>query len=90
MSETITDLRTHLFGALRGLSDKTMDIDRAKAIVDVGQVIINSAKVEVEHMKVSGGLGSGFIELANLPSAPPGTKVIENKPGVMVTRHTTR
>ena len=38
-----------------------MDIERAKAVSDVAQVIINSAKVEVEHMKIAGGSGSGFI-----------------------------
>jgi hypothetical protein len=84
MSETISDLRSHLFDALRGLSDKThpMDIERAKAIADVSQVIINSAKVEVEHMKVSGGNGSGF--LADLREK---TETIEERPGVTITRH---
>ena len=85
-NETITDLRTHLFAALSGLTDKSnpMDIDRAKAVSDVAQTIINSAKVEVEHMKISGGKGSGFI-----PEALPGSgaTVINQRPGVTVTRH---
>ena len=70
-SNDITEVRALLFGALRGLSDKSMDIDRAKAIADVGQTIINSAKVECEFLKVAGGKGSGFI-----PSAPalPGAR----------------
>lgn len=66
MSHTIQDLRTHLFATLEGLRDKTnpMDIDRAKAVADVAQTIINSAKVEVEHLKVTGQAGgSGFIPL---------------------------
>lgn len=52
-----------LFDTLEGLrnKDKPMEIERAKAISDVAQVIINSAKVEVEHLKVSGGKGTGFI-----------------------------
>lgn len=61
MSQTINDLRTHLFAALDGLSNGSMDIDRAKAISDVSQTIINSAKVEIDHMKVAGGTGSSFI-----------------------------
>lgn len=61
MSQTINDLRTHLFAALDGLSNGSMDIDRAKAISDVSQTIINSAKVEIDHMKVTGGPGSSFI-----------------------------
>lgn len=91
MSETIADLRTQLFAALRGLSDKQnpMEIERAKAIADVAQVIINSAKVEVEHMKISGGNGSGFIpEASGMPKLPSGTKTISAVPGVHVTRHT--
>ena len=55
-NETITDLRAHLFAVLAGLRDKDnpMDIERAKAISDVAQVVINSAKVEVDYMKIAG------------------------------------
>lgn len=70
-SHTINDLRTHLFAALDGLKDGSMEIDKAKAISDVGQVIINSAKVEVDHMKVAGGKGSGFIK-EDQSDLPPG------------------
>lgn len=64
MKNKIEDLRNHLFVAIEALldEDKPMDIDRAKAVADVAQVMINSAKVEVEFMKVTGGTGSGFIE----------------------------
>ncbi|MEX3628768.1 MAG: hypothetical protein VB138_04015, partial [Burkholderia sp.] len=45
------------------LSDKKQppDIERARAVADIAQVIINSAKVEVEHLKVVGGKGTGFV-----------------------------
>ena len=58
------DLRNHLFATIEALLDeeKPMDIDRAKAVADVAQVMINSAKVEVEFVKTTGGTGSGFIE----------------------------
>lgn len=64
MKNKMTDLRNHLFAALEGLSDpdKPMDIERAKAIADVAQTIINSAKVEVDYLKTVGGTGTGFIE----------------------------
>jgi sporulation protein YlmC with PRC-barrel domain len=55
-----------------------MDIDRARAVADVAQVIINSAKVEVEHLKVAGGKGSGFIN-GNPADVPAGV--------VSITRH---
>lgn len=38
-----------------------MDLDRAKAVSEVAQTIINLAKVECEHMKLTGGRGTGFI-----------------------------
>lgn len=39
-----------------------MEIERAKAISEVAQTIINSAKVEVDYMKQVGGKpASGFI-----------------------------
>lgn len=64
MKNKISDLRNHLFAALEALQDdeKPMDIERAKAISDVAQTIINSAKVEVDFAKVIGHVRSDFIE----------------------------
>jgi hypothetical protein len=61
----MTDLRNHLFATLEALQDeeKPMDIQRAKAISDVAQTIINSAKVEVDFINATGDRGTGFIEL---------------------------
>jgi hypothetical protein len=49
---TMTDLRNHLFEVMEALKDedKPMDIARAKAVVDVAQTLINSAKVEVDFL----------------------------------------
>ncbi|CAB4192276.1 hypothetical protein UFOVP1236_22 [uncultured Caudovirales phage] len=56
----IDDLRNHLFAALEGLrdEDKPLDLDRAKAIADVARVIVDSAKVEVHFLQVTGALRS--------------------------------
>ena len=53
----MSDLRQHLFAALEGLSDKTnpMDIDRAQAIANVSAQIINSAKVELQFLRMVDG-----------------------------------
>lgn len=53
MKNKMTDLRNHLFETLEALKDKDqpMDIARAKAISDVAQVLINSAKVEIEFLE---------------------------------------
>jgi hypothetical protein len=59
--KTINDLRATLFDTLAAIKAGTLDIDRAKAINDVAQTIINSAKVEVDNARISGGTGSGFL-----------------------------
>ena len=59
----IDDLRDHLFETLEALRDehKPMELDRAKAIADVARVIVESAKVEVQMLEVTGASGTGFI-----------------------------
>lgn len=44
----IEDLRNHLFATLEALQDEDdpMEVERAKTIADVAQVIVNSAKIE--------------------------------------------
>ena len=96
----ITALRAHLFDTIEALRDKQnpMEIDRAKAISDVAQTIINTAKTEVEYLRVTGGqTGSGFIGDAlpapNLPqqtTTGTGTKHITKLPGATVTQHRMR
>jgi hypothetical protein len=64
MKNKIEDLRNHLFATLEGLLDEEspLEIDRAKAVADVAQVIVNSAKIEVDFIKATGARGgSGFI-----------------------------
>jgi hypothetical protein len=62
-TRTIDDVRSALFKALDGLQDKTLDIERAKAISDVAQTIINSAKVQVDYLRVTGQTGEAkFLE----------------------------
>lgn len=51
----IEDLRNHLFATIESLLDdeKPMELDRAKAVADIAQVIVNSAKVEVDYVKAT-------------------------------------
>lgn len=70
MSNTITDLRKHLFAALDGLADtdNPLAIDRAKAIADVAREIIASAKVEVDFLRVTDSpVGTGFMDVSDMP-----------------------
>jgi hypothetical protein len=48
------------------LKDGDIEIDKARAISEVAQVIINSAKVEVQFLKEMGSnRHTGFIQLDN-------------------------
>ncbi len=71
---TISDLRKHLFDAIQGVRDGSMDVDKAKTVAELSKVVVESAKVEVDFMK-AGGIeqGTGFItekEVPQLPGAP--------------------
>lgn len=75
MKNKIEDLRNHLFETIEALKDdeKPMELSRAKAISAAAQVIINSAKVEVEFLKATGAIeGSGFIPYEPRKPLPPG------------------
>lgn len=77
MKNRIQDLRDHLFATLEALrdQDKPLELDRARAVAEVAQVIINSAKVEVDFLRTGGtpGEGTGFIERGQpqQPAAAP-------------------
>ena len=75
MKNKIEDLRDHLFATLEALRDeeRPMAIDRARAVCDVSQQIINTAKVEVEFINAVGkATGSGFIPADPRPALPLG------------------
>ena len=60
----INDLRDHLFETLERLKDGDIDVKTAKAMADVSQVIINSAKIEIDFIRTTGSTkDSGFIKL---------------------------
>jgi hypothetical protein len=61
MSRTITDLRELLFKAMQDLSEGKIDVEQAKQIGNLGQVIVNSAVAEVRMISREGGRGTGFI-----------------------------
>jgi hypothetical protein len=63
----IEDLRNHLFATIEALLDEEnpMDIERARAVSDVAQVVINSAKVEVMYMRLTGTNATNFIPESN-------------------------
>jgi hypothetical protein len=73
---TIQDLREAIFQTIEGVRNKTVPVENATVIGNLGQVIINSAKVEVELVKATQGKvkGTGFmgevLDAAPVPGKP--------------------
>ena len=68
----INALRATLFETLQGLKDGKLDVERAKAICDASQTIINSVKVEIDFTKTTGlQTNSEFIPTLPQPKHVP-------------------
>lgn len=80
MARTIETLRDHLFDALDALKAGSMDVDHAKAVSDIAQTIINSAKVEVEFMRARGSdRSTGFVPELPAPQQPGQPRLVRGK-----------
>ena len=92
----IDQLRAVLFETIEGLrnKEKPMEIERAKAINETAQVIINSAKAEIDFLKQSASAtASGFFPTLPKPDVgmtPTGVKQTSMVPGGTVTTHKLR
>jgi hypothetical protein len=79
----INTLRDALFSTLDSLRDpeNPLDIERAKAINDTAQVIINTAKVEIDYARTIGQtIASGFLPTEAKPAPAEVVKLIKIKP----------
>jgi hypothetical protein len=79
----ISALRGHLFNTLQALQDKEnpMDIERAKAVCQVGSVIIDSAKAEIDFAKVNGSVDTQFFNKPHqIGFSAPVTDLENHKP----------
>jgi len=87
MSKTIADLREHLFAAIQGVRDGTVTIEQAQTISDLSQVIVNTAKVEVDFVRATQRQSSPFL---GAPDAQPPQGLTLAAPGngiVGIRRH---
>jgi hypothetical protein len=94
----INQLRQHLMSTLADLRDRAnpMEPDRARAVAQVASVLVDTAKVEIDYLKVTNQDRSDFLEtppdvsVAQLGQNPSGYTQghVERRPGV--TRHTLR
>lgn len=75
----LTALRAELFATLRGLKSGSVDLDRARAVNELGKTLIDTARVEVDYLRATGGGESSFIDTAagsdNLPAGITGVHV---------------
>ena len=75
-NKTIDDLRATLFATLDGLKAGTVTVDQARAINEVGKTLVDTAKVEIDYLRVTDGDKSEFlgstIGAANLPAGITG------------------
>lgn len=98
MPDDIIALRSELFATLRALRnpENPLDVDTARAVVEVGKAIIDSARVEAEMTRITGQQsGSGFVPPAT-PTTPTQTAAIPSDttvtpvPGGRVVSHRLR
>ena len=68
--KNIDDLRDLLFETIEAVKGGTIDIEKAKVIGTLSQVMVNSAAVEVKHAQVTGQKGSNFLDKPE--KLPPG------------------
>lgn len=68
------DLRDHLFETLEALKDeeKPMEIERTKAICAVAEQLIDTARVEVSFLQVTGNMPAPGSFLDSAKELPPG------------------
>lgn len=76
MKNKLSDLRDHLFAqleAVREASDENLqkEVQRAQSVSDIGRVLIDSAKVEIEYFRQIGGENSSSSFIESKPALPP-------------------
>ena len=79
MKNKINDLRNHLFETIEALkdTDHPMEVQRAKAIYETAQTIIESGKLELQFIDLVGrGENSQFFEQPQLVQPTPARKEI--------------
>lgn len=76
MSQSIEDLREALFATLQGVKDGSIDVEKARAVNELGKTLCDTAKVEVDYIKATGGGESTFLATtignSNLPPGVTG------------------
>lgn len=80
----ITELRSLLFATIRAVRDGTLELDRARVVNEIGKTLTDTARVEVEHLRVNPDAGNTRF----LQAAGDGEEQQRPPAGVLsITRH---
>lgn len=70
--DDITTLRAHLFETLRAVRAGSVELDKARAINEISKTIIETGKLEVDHIRATDGdAKSSFIARPDDSAALP-------------------
>jgi hypothetical protein len=89
-SPHINEIRQSLLDTLKDLRSKEqpMDIERAKAVATVASVLVDTARVENDYLKITGQDKSNFLESApDVPTFPRADGPTAHNPFPVATRH---
>lgn len=79
--DDLTSLRAHLFEAIRAVKAGQIDLDKARAVNELGRTLVDTARVEVDYLRATGGGESAFLGAAiGAANLPPGiTSVVRHR-----------
>lgn len=76
--QDLSALRKHLFDAIAGVKSGDLEIEKARAINEIGKTLVDTARVEIDYLKANGGGESNFLDQAvgsgNLPPGITGVR----------------
>jgi hypothetical protein len=88
---TIADVREVLMSTLRDLRsrDNPMELDRARTVAQVATVLVDTARVENDYLKLTGQDRSEFLESKpeDMPAIPNTTGPSAHNPFPVSARH---
>ena len=70
MSKTIDDLRAELFATMADVRSGKISTDVARSVSQLAREMVQSAKVEVDYLRIVGGEQSAFLDSAAVLAAP--------------------
>jgi hypothetical protein len=75
----IEDLRQMLFESIRAVRNGELDTDSARTINDLSKTLVDTAKVEIDHIRAVGNGESAFIQ-PTTPGLPSGiTSIVRHR-----------